>query len=128
LRRHNGRSHEHTNQIEASTFYDFHIHMATERYQELGMREDAYAEATDRFGDMTARSAACWTMAGPPPADRPHCRGFKAPPSCHCAAQLWQFVKMPVPRDESQIVFYRHCGDPQIVIRNRRTGAFELHE
>jgi hypothetical protein len=52
LRRHNGKSHEHTNQIEASTFYDFHIHMATERYQELGMREDAYAEATDRFGDF----------------------------------------------------------------------------
>ena len=26
--------------------------MATERYQELGMREDAYAEATDRFGDF----------------------------------------------------------------------------
>lgn len=25
--------------------------MATERYQELGMREDSYAEATDRFGD-----------------------------------------------------------------------------
>ena len=41
-----------SNQIEASTFYDFHIHMATERYQELGMREDAYAEATDRFGDF----------------------------------------------------------------------------
>src|ERR1039457_960242 len=52
LRRHNGKSHEHTNQIEASTFYDFHIHMATERHQELGMREDAYAEATDRFGDF----------------------------------------------------------------------------
>ena len=52
MRRHNGKSHEHTNQIEARTFYDFHIHMATERYQELGMREDAYAEATDRFGDF----------------------------------------------------------------------------
>jgi hypothetical protein len=45
LRRHNGKSHEHTNQIEAGAFYDFHIHRATERYQELGMREDAYAEA-----------------------------------------------------------------------------------
>ena len=51
MRRHNGKSHEHTNQIEQSTFYDFHIHMATERYQELGTREDAFAEATDRFGD-----------------------------------------------------------------------------
>ncbi|MBM3302108.1 MAG: hypothetical protein FJY85_19425 [Deltaproteobacteria bacterium] len=52
LRRHNGKSHEHTNQIEGRTFYDFHIHMATERYQDLGMREDAYAQPTDRFGDF----------------------------------------------------------------------------
>jgi len=51
VRRHNGKSHEHTNQIEQNTFYDFHIHMATERYQELGTREDAFAEVTDRFGD-----------------------------------------------------------------------------
>jgi len=52
LRRYNGKSHEHTNHIEGETFYDFHIHMATERYQELGTREDAYAERTDRFGDF----------------------------------------------------------------------------
>ncbi|MDE3258831.1 MAG: hypothetical protein OYM47_13425 [Gemmatimonadota bacterium] len=32
-------------------FYDFHIHVATERYQELGTREDAYADPTDRYGD-----------------------------------------------------------------------------
>ena len=52
LRRYNGRSHEHTKQIESVTFHDFHIHFATERYQELGAREDAYAEPTDRFGDF----------------------------------------------------------------------------
>ena len=52
LRRHNGKSHEHTNHIEDETFYDFHIHMATERYQELGTDEDAYAEPTDRYGDF----------------------------------------------------------------------------
>lgn len=52
LRRYNGRSREHTNQIESVTFHDFHIHFATERYQELGAREDAYAEPTDRFGDF----------------------------------------------------------------------------
>lgn len=52
LRRHNGKSHEHTNHIEAATFYDFHIHIATERYQEIGAREDAYAEPTDRYGDF----------------------------------------------------------------------------
>ena len=50
LRRYNGRSDEHTNQIERETFYDFHIHFATERYQELGAREDAYARPTERYG------------------------------------------------------------------------------
>jgi len=49
LRRYNGKSHEHTNPIEGNMFYDFHIHLATERYQELGAREDTYAEPTDRF-------------------------------------------------------------------------------
>ena len=52
LRRYNGKSHEHTNHIEGVTLYDFHIHMATERYQEIGTREDAYAELTDRYGDF----------------------------------------------------------------------------
>jgi hypothetical protein len=48
LRRYNGKSHEHTNQIEHQRFYDFHIHFATERYQHSGLKEDAYAEVTDR--------------------------------------------------------------------------------
>lgn len=52
LRRYNGKSHEHTNKIEQQTFYDFHIHLATERYQQSGLREDAYAEATNRYGDF----------------------------------------------------------------------------
>ena len=52
LRRYNGKSHEHTNKIESNTFYNFHIHTATERYQELGTREDAYAEPSDRFSDF----------------------------------------------------------------------------
>ncbi len=52
LLRYNGRSHQHTNHIEDMTFYDFHIHSATERYQEVGTREDAYAEPTDRYGDF----------------------------------------------------------------------------
>lgn len=51
LRRYNGKSHGHRNQIENNSFYGFHIHMATERYQEFGTREDAYAEATERYGD-----------------------------------------------------------------------------
>lgn len=52
LRRYNGKSHEHTNQIEGDTFYDFHIHHATECYQESGLREDTFAEITDRYADF----------------------------------------------------------------------------
>lgn len=54
LRRYNSRTHEHTNQLERNTFYDFHIHIATERYQEYGTREDAFAEPTDRFSDFNS--------------------------------------------------------------------------
>ena len=49
LRRYNGKSHEHCNRIEGDRFYAFHVHMATERYQDFGAREDAYAEPSDRF-------------------------------------------------------------------------------
>ena len=52
LRRYNGKSHQHTNQIEGHTFYDFHIHTATRRYQDIGAREDAYAEITDRYSSL----------------------------------------------------------------------------
>jgi hypothetical protein len=52
LRRYNGRSHEHTNKIEGQTFYDFHRHTATERYQASGFREDGFAEPSDRFQDF----------------------------------------------------------------------------
>jgi len=52
LRRYNGKSHEHTNPIENNTFYDFHIHKATERYQEFGMREDTFAESNKQFTDF----------------------------------------------------------------------------
>jgi len=54
LRRYNGKHGEHTNKIEGDTFYDFHIHQATERYQESGMKEDAFAEVTDRYADSYA--------------------------------------------------------------------------
>lgn len=52
LRRYNGKSHEHTNRIENETFYDFHIHFATDRYQQIGAREDTYAKPTDRYADF----------------------------------------------------------------------------
>ncbi len=43
---------EHTNRIEKERFEGFHIHTATKRYQEFGLRkEDAYAQVTDRFND-----------------------------------------------------------------------------
>jgi hypothetical protein len=50
LRRYNGSSHQHTNVIERQTLDGFHIHAATERYQQLGgAKEDHYAEKTDRY-------------------------------------------------------------------------------
>jgi hypothetical protein len=53
LRRYDGKSHEHTNPIENKfRFYDFHIHMATERYQTYGTgEEDKYAIPTDKYND-----------------------------------------------------------------------------
>jgi hypothetical protein len=47
LRRYNGR-HHHTNVLEGTHLYDFHIHTATERYQRPGFQEDHYAEITHR--------------------------------------------------------------------------------
>lgn len=52
LRRYNGKSHEHTNKLEAERFYGFHIHQATERYQQSGLREDEYAIITAEYGDL----------------------------------------------------------------------------
>jgi hypothetical protein len=53
LRRYNGKHGQHTNTIEKERFYDFHIHMATERYQEEpGQKEDSYAKITNRFADL----------------------------------------------------------------------------
>jgi hypothetical protein len=52
LRRYNGKSHEHTNPLEMQRFYDFHVHQATERYQQSGLREDSFAEPTTRYQDL----------------------------------------------------------------------------
>jgi len=48
LRRYNG-IHKHTNKIERNSFRAFHIHYATQRYQESGWDIDAYAELTDKY-------------------------------------------------------------------------------
>jgi hypothetical protein len=45
LCRYNGR-HQHTNVLEKQTFYDFHIHIATLRYQVSGFSEDHFAKTT----------------------------------------------------------------------------------
>lgn len=63
LRRCNGKSHQHTNHIEGDFFYDFHIHMATERYQSIGLREDAYAEVTTEYSDFS-RALNCMLRDG----------------------------------------------------------------
>ena len=52
LKRYNGKSHQHTNKIERETFYDYHIHIATSRYQEYGGHEEGYAEVTSAFSDL----------------------------------------------------------------------------
>lgn len=52
LRRYNGATHRHQNRIERNRIFGFHIHMATERYQTHGMREDGFAEPTDRYFDF----------------------------------------------------------------------------
>lgn len=68
LRRYNGKSHEHTNSIEKETFYDFHIHAATERYQELeNKKEEKYAEITDRYSDFNGALECLLEDAGFPP-------------------------------------------------------------
>lgn len=64
LRRYNGKSHEHTNVLEGQTFYDFHVHRATERYQESGLREDAFAEPTDHFADFQGAIRCLLTECG----------------------------------------------------------------
>jgi hypothetical protein len=53
LRRCNGRSHEHRNQLDGGdVFFGFHVHTATERYQLGGYDEEHYAEPTDAYTDL----------------------------------------------------------------------------
>ena len=51
LKRYNG-NHEHTNTIEDEKVSGFHIHTATERYQVNSVREEDYAEPTQRYTDV----------------------------------------------------------------------------
>lgn len=52
LRRYNGNSHPHRNKLEGESFDEgFHIHKATQRYQENGFEEDGFAEKTTRYSN-----------------------------------------------------------------------------
>lgn len=54
LKRYNGASHEHTNPLEGEKFEDFHIHTATERYQEYDPdRPEKYAQPTERYDTLS---------------------------------------------------------------------------
>jgi hypothetical protein len=54
LTRYNGKNHYHRNPIEKTApFYDFHIHLATERYQSIrGRKAEHYAVKTDRYSSL----------------------------------------------------------------------------
>ncbi len=51
LRRYNGK-HVHGNRLHKSKFYDFHIHSASEEYQRAGLKEESFAEATNRYSNL----------------------------------------------------------------------------
>lgn len=51
LRRYNGVHGCHKNIIEKNKVVGFHIHIATERYQQKNLQLEGYAEATDRYTD-----------------------------------------------------------------------------
>lgn len=53
LTRYNGCDHPHYNPVEGSGFRgECHIHRATERYMELGRKEEHFAEPTRRYMDL----------------------------------------------------------------------------
>ncbi len=52
LCRYNGSSHWHTNKIEGDRFFGYHIHLATQRYQQSGLDPDGFAEPTQRYADL----------------------------------------------------------------------------
>ena len=53
LIRYNGKSHQHTNRLEnEETFYDFHIHRATEKYQKSSYDDEHHAQPTDLYTNL----------------------------------------------------------------------------
>ena len=60
IKRYNGDSHDHTNKIEKTQIEGFHIHIATQRYQENGFEEEGYAESSQKYSDW--RRALNWML------------------------------------------------------------------
>ena len=53
IRRYNGMpKRSHNNKIEKQKIYGYHIHFATERYQERDYDEETYAEETNRYNNL----------------------------------------------------------------------------
>ncbi len=53
LIRYNGKSHQHTNRLEnEAAFYDFHIHHATEKYQQSSYGDEHHAQPTNRYTNL----------------------------------------------------------------------------
>ena len=52
LRRYNGSTSPHNNPIENEEIVGFHIHCATERYQQEGYDEETFAEQTTQYCDL----------------------------------------------------------------------------
>ena len=48
LARYNGK-HYHTNTLEGDSFHNFHTHVATQKYQEAGLRIETYAKVTKAY-------------------------------------------------------------------------------
>jgi hypothetical protein len=71
LRRHNGRGHSHVNKIEGTRLPStFHVHIATERYQQRGFDIDGFAEATTAFSDLATALDAMLRAANFTPPDQ----------------------------------------------------------
>ena len=72
LCRYNGKHGPHTNEIEGNKIVDeCHIHMATERYQTLGAKEEGFAVETTRYSDLIGAVHCLLEDCGfiPPPPD-----------------------------------------------------------
>jgi hypothetical protein len=51
LRRYNGK-HFHKNHLEGNELHGFHVHVATERYQQAGLKAEGYAEVSDGYASV----------------------------------------------------------------------------